>query len=118
MKQTAAQITGYSSNTSDHYPVLARYNFYREQPTPPTGLSTLSKVTLNAYPNPATDFIWIDPTIEVGDSYVIGMDGRKFSIRPEQGNRFDVSAIPNGLYRLVIEDKQSLVVVKCLIQHP
>jgi exonuclease III len=120
MKQTASQITGYSNNTSDHYPVLARYNFNRTLPIipPPTGIQQASPSAFYVYPNPVNDYLAVESDMTIVTANLMGLTGNIVQLDMTTINRIDLSAVPSGLYVLVLETANGQQVVKRLcVQH-
>lgn len=117
MKQTASQISGYASNTSDHYPVLARYNFNRKAQIPSTGLQWVQKESVFVYPNPATDYIVIEG-ITAGDLYLVSITGTTIPLTSTSSGTYSTATVPTGLYMLMIRNEdQTLSVSRLLIQQ-
>jgi hypothetical protein len=117
MKQTASQISGYANNTSDHYPVLARYNFNRKIPIPPTGLQQIQKNSVHVYPNPATDYIVIEGII-AGDVYLVSITGVIIPLTSISTGVYTTATVPTGLYMLMVQhEDQTMSTSRLLIQQ-
>jgi exonuclease III len=118
MKQTASQISGYSSNTSDHYPVLARYSFNRKLPTPPTGLNQIDLTSIRLYPNPASDYLTIEGIQHASTIYMVNIAGIRFPVTVGANGIVDLKEIPEGLYMIMITNQgQSQALSRILINR-
>lgn len=117
MKQTASQITGYATNTSDHYPVLARYNFNRKEETPSTGLQQIQRASIHVYPNPATDHIVLEG-VGQGEVYLVSITGMAIPLKLISTDTYSTADIPVGLYTLMIQQEYQLQrISRVLIQN-
>lgn len=69
-----------------------------------TGITPEREVTVTAFPNPTADYITI--TGLAGKSFVL-MDssGRKLNIEPGPGMLVDITALPPGIYFLLVDGK-------------
>lgn len=118
MKATAAQVSGYANNTSDHYPVLSRYNMKRYfKPTPPqTGLAE-DKVVLQvlAYPNPASQVLHIETSFDFKTVKLVNMLGA--AVTETTDSDLDISTFENGMYVLQVSGEAGTAILKLLIQH-
>ena len=76
LKQLSTQISSYLSTTSDHYPVLARFNLKRypkatpadtsnNDTIPNTGMDDLSLSQFNIYPNPSQGVFYFDTNLDI-----------------------------------------------------
>ena len=76
LKQFSAQISNYLSTTSDHYPVLVRFNLKRypkaipadtsnNDTIPNTGIEDLSLSHFNIYPNPTQGLLYFDTDVDI-----------------------------------------------------
>jgi hypothetical protein len=118
MKQTASQVSGYANNTSDHYPVLARYHFYRELPAPSTGLAFIQPANIRVYPNPASDYLIMDGYTAGITMYLVNTTGTKIPLAVDVSGKISLSGIPAGLY-MVMAQQQGLsqLISRLLIQQ-
>lgn len=118
MKATAAQISGYSNNTSDHYPVLSRFNMkrYFKPVPPPTGINEIiTQENCHVYPNPANHSIHLE--IPYPYSRIVLRNGVGELMIESTQSDVNVSELPNGLYVLTIESEYGTVAKKILVQH-
>jgi endonuclease/exonuclease/phosphatase family metal-dependent hydrolase len=127
MSQTASQISGYTNNTSDHYPVLARYNFNRittshedttHQDTTHVGLSHVLPLHVYIYPNPANHTINIVVNENITNAYLMDMRGRSIDVKIINNQTLNVSEVPAGLYILSVRTEQGKQAIsRILIKH-
>ena len=119
MKSTAGQISGYSNNTSDHYPVLSRYNLnrYIKPIDPPTGIADLpvADELIAVYPNPATQMLHLEMEAEFTSVSLWNMIGEVVITSREKD--LDVSFLSKGIYTLVVTGKYGTLNKKVSIQH-
>lgn len=122
LKQFSAQISGYLSNTSDHYPVLTRFNLKRypkvtpidslpadtsnNDTIPNTGVRKLAKVEFNVYPNPTQGMFTIDADVNIQNITLYNLLGEGvYTTQPTKNAR--VITLPehlkNGMYMLLIQ---------------
>ncbi|MES2560447.1 MAG: T9SS type A sorting domain-containing protein [Bacteroidota bacterium] len=118
MMATAAQVSGYANTTSDHYPILSRYNMKRQVKPgpPPTGLIDLSgNLTVNIFPNPAAFSIHIETAEPLALITMVNSIGAV--VAETSSADMDVSSLPNGLYFLHVSGADGVVTRKVVIQH-
>ncbi len=117
LKQLSAQISGYLSNTSDHYPVLTRFNLKRypkatpidtsnNDTIPNTGVRKFAKVTFNVYPNPTQGIFTIDADVNIQNITLYSLLGEEvYTTQPTKNAR--VITLPehvkNGMYVLLVQ---------------
>lgn len=79
-------VSGYSNNTSDHYPVLSYYNFNR--PSSVSVSETPAKeIHLSVFPNPASKYLTIQSSttiLEISVTDISGKTEKTFSLHENQ----------------------------------
>lgn len=118
MTQTAGQITGYKDNTSDHYPVLARYNMkrYFKPGPPPAGMNELSAAPeVRTYPNPATHSVHIETSFAFNNVSLVNMVGEV--VAETTLSDLNVTGLTNGMYFLHVTGETGTAISKLLIHH-
>jgi endonuclease/exonuclease/phosphatase family metal-dependent hydrolase len=117
LKQLSAQISSYLSNTSDHYPVLTRFNLKRypkatpidtsqKDTIPNTGVDELVRVGFNIYPNPTQGFLTIDAELDIQTIALFNHMGELiYTAQPTKNARVIVlpEHVKNGMYLLLIQ---------------
>lgn len=117
LKQLSTQISGYLSNTSDHYPVLARFNLKRypkiipqdtskKDTIPNTGVREFAQVGFNVYPNPSQGIFTIDADVNIQNITLYNLLGEEvYTNQPIKNAR--VFTLPehvkSGMYMLLIQ---------------
>lgn len=117
LKQLSTQISGYLSNTSDHYPVLARFNLKRypkatpidtskSDTIPNTGVRKFDQVGFNVYPNPTQGIFTIDADVNIQNITLYNLLGEEvYTNQPIKNAR--VFTLPehvkSGMYMLLIQ---------------
>lgn len=118
MKATANQITGYANTTSDHYPVLSRYNMkrYFKPIPPPTGENELTAdMEVSTYPNPATQLVHLETSFPFTKVTLVNMLGEV--VAETTLSDINVGALTNGLYFLHVSGTTGTAITKLRIQH-
>lgn len=117
LKQLSAQISSYLSNTSDHYPVLTRFNLKRypkatpidtsnNDTIPNTGVRELAKIEFNVYPNPTQGVLTIDADLEIQIITLNNLLGEViYTAQPTKNARVIVlpEHVKNGMYVLMVQ---------------
>jgi endonuclease/exonuclease/phosphatase family metal-dependent hydrolase len=122
LKQFSAQISGYLSNTSDHYPVLARFNLKRypksipidslpsdtskNDTIPNTGVREFAKIELNIYPNPTQGVFTIDAHVNIETITLYNLLGEVIYTTQPIKNAQEITLpehVKNGMYVLLIQ---------------
>jgi endonuclease/exonuclease/phosphatase family metal-dependent hydrolase len=117
LKQLSAQISGYLSNTSDHYPVLARFNLKRypkatpidtskSDTIPKTGVRKFDQVGFNVYPNPTQGIFTIDADINIQNIFLYNLLGEEVYSNQHIKNArvFNLPEhVKSGMYMLLIQ---------------
>lgn len=121
MKQLSTQISGYTNNTSDHYPVYARYNFKRYPKvtpvdTPHSGLNSWDVAGgLNIYPNPANKQVYLSEPLNLTSASLIDQSGRSVPL-PIAGIQQQMLVLPEGLtagvYVLYLQTSEGVITRK------
>jgi hypothetical protein len=117
LKQLSAQISGYLSTTTDHYPVLTRFNLKRypkatpidtsqNDTIPNTGVREFAQVVFNVYPNPSKGIFTIDADVSIQNITLYNLLGEEvYTNQPFKNAR--VFSLPehlnNGIYLLQIK---------------
>lgn len=87
---------------------------------PATSVAELQKETkVNVFPNPTADYFSIDAKQTIKSVSLINITGqlvKTYSETTSQTNRFDVKALPKGVYFLTIELGDAKLVEKLIIQ--
>lgn len=90
-------ISGYGSNTSDHYPVFSRFNFKRIQPVQPTGIQDeIQLSSIRIFPNPANNQLFIEHKEQQIEVRMFASDGKLMVTSAER--EIDCSNLKPGLY--------------------
>jgi hypothetical protein len=66
---------------------------------------------LKVYPNPVIDYLFTDYLLSEATLRIIDMTGRILFV-PIDGNKIDVSAFTSGLYCLILQNKNGLMIAK------
>lgn len=74
---------------------------------------------INAYPNPANDFIRIPSVSEMARVSLYDLTGREVSASPQPENYpfINVSALPSGNYLIRVEEENKVQLIKITIEH-
>ncbi|MES2778634.1 MAG: T9SS type A sorting domain-containing protein [Bacteroidota bacterium] len=118
LTQTAAQIVGYKNNTSDHYPVLSRYNMkrYFKPVPPPTGMNELTDaLKMIIYPNPAEQSIHVITSLPFTKLTLTNIIGEVVTETDKAD--ITVNTIMNGIYFLTVSGENGITTQKIVIQH-
>jgi len=100
---TATQkVSNYSSTTTDHTPVSATFRF--TIPTDVPSVADMSGVSL--YPNPASDYITVKCSLRVDHVSVFALTGEMLLSAENTGDRIDVSALPKGVYIVLLKTER------------
>ena len=87
---------------------------------PSTSVAELQEITeLKIFPNPTADYFSIDAKQTIKSVSLINITGqlvKTYSETASQTNRFDVKALPKGIYFLTIELGDAKLVEKLIIQ--
>jgi exonuclease III len=116
MKTTAAQISGYASNTSDHYPILTSYNLNRKL-TEPVDTSTVGvgkpqEFKFVCYPNPANHQLVVESSVPV--TFITLFDLAGVVHLSTSDVVLDVSGIASGMYFIEIKSITGAVSIQKL----
>jgi hypothetical protein len=113
MSQLENQINQFTSNTSDHYPVYARYDFNRRtQPT--VGLSEVQIIQASLFPNPAKQFVTIQvasPVTEVRLTNVLGQ-----TVLLSNQSQLNISQLKAGIYTITIQTAIGTAIERLVIE--
>lgn len=113
MSQLGNQINQFTSTTSDHYPVYARYDLKRRtQPT--VGLKEVQPIPVSIFPNPAKQFVTIDiasPVTEVKLTNVLGQ-----TVLLSNQSQLDISRIKSGIYTITIQTAIGTAIERLVIE--
>ena len=123
LKQLSTQIGNYLSTTSDHYPVLTRFNLKRypkatpidtsqNDTIPNTGVREFAQVVFNVYPNPSKGIFTIDADVNIQNITLYNLLGEEvYSNQPIKNAR--VFTLPehlnNDIYLLQIKTPLGIV---------
>jgi hypothetical protein len=88
-------------------------------PASPTGVKEENTISLNFYPNPATEKLHVDFTEKTTRLKILDLTGREvFSKIPlENSRQLDVSNYPNGTYFLQVEQEKTTQLKRFVVQH-
>ncbi|MES2691586.1 MAG: endonuclease/exonuclease/phosphatase family protein [Bacteroidota bacterium] len=131
LKQLSAQIASYTSTTSDHYPVMSRYNMKRylkpevpdttpQDTTPPTGLSVISgHIIMHCYPNPASGKLFVETPDKINSLELYSLTGQLlFTTRPNATHY--TLMLPektvSGIYVLRVRTEKGIGVKRVMIE--
>jgi len=107
LEELSTQVSGFANNTSDHYPVLAYYNFERT-PSVSIGDALNNNTLLSIYPNPAHNYITIESNSEIKLVQVMDLSGKIESSQMVNNTKAIIQlneTMPSGLRILCIIDK-------------
>ena len=113
LKQLSTQVTNYTNTTSDHYPVLARYNFKRVLKTGISEATTMQKVQV--YPNPASNKLRLQQVEKVTHVAIFNQMGQLVFQTETLADNNEVTIpeqLADGLYVLVVQTPQGLAQTK------
>jgi endonuclease/exonuclease/phosphatase family metal-dependent hydrolase len=114
-------ISGYSSNTSDHYPVIGLFDDRVKTP-PVTGVDDVAgePVHILCYPNPANDKIFVQTETNVEEAELYTLSGALVTtVKPAQ-NAFILSlpsSLQKGIYVLTIRTSEGIAHTKISLIH-
>lgn len=114
-------ISGYSNNTSDHYPVIGLFDDRVKTP-PVTGLADITDepVHVLCYPNPANDQLFIQTETNIEDASLYSLSGALVATVHPQQNAFVFSfpaSLQAGVYVLAIRTSAGVFHTKISIAH-
>lgn len=126
LKQLSSQISSYTSTTSDHYPVYARYNLKRYlkpevvDTNPPTGLQeSMDHVAVTCYPVPASERLIVETQEMMTSVELYSLTGQLlFSAKPGI-NQYTIllpAGLPAGLYLLHVQTNTGTGIKRVLIE--
>lgn len=118
LTQLSSQISNYGNSTSDHYPVMARYNMKRAKPVlPNTYVAEKDRNTeVYIYPNPCAAKLFIQSYHAVQSVQVYDVTG-KLILEQTAQTELDMSTIKDGLYVMMVKTNSGTSVQKILINH-
>ena len=123
LKQLSTQIGNYLSTTSDHYPVLTRFNLKRypkatpidtsqNDTIPNTGVREFAQVVFSVYPNPSKGIFTIDADVNIQNITLCNLLGEEVYSNQPIKNAL-VFTLPehlnNGIYLLQIKTPLGIV---------
>jgi endonuclease/exonuclease/phosphatase family metal-dependent hydrolase len=117
-------ISGFSNNTTDHYPVLGLFdNRIKETPKPPdtpsTGLFNTQQVYFLLYPNPAKDKIFIQAETQIESIEVYSMEGKMVMQNTPLQESFVWEfnqALPQGIYTIKVKTNNGVGLRRLIIE--
>lgn len=93
----------------------------QEAPAPSSAEASLDPVSLNLYPNPATDLVDLSIKGTSADNFTLELynsEGMRLLIQqPWDGRALDVSKYPNGIYVLTLRRDREIYSQKLIIQR-
>ncbi|MBP9186870.1 MAG: T9SS type A sorting domain-containing protein [Bacteroidia bacterium] len=135
LKLLSAQISGYTSNTSDHYPILARFNLKRyikpipidtlpkdtfpndtipSDTVPNTGINkTSNNLVFNIYPNPTNGEVSISCNAEIDHVIVYNILGEAVYQTQLSSNAQAINLpehLQNGMYLFKIQTQYGFLI--------
>jgi exonuclease III len=116
LSQLYNQVVDYGNTTSDHYPIISRYNLKRYPKSPPVGLNEMAAdISFNVYPNPANIIINIQSDAEVQKVELINSLGE--GVIQTRGPELDIAAVPPGIYFVKLTSEKGSSIRKIAISH-
>jgi exonuclease III len=117
LTQLSNEVINYGNSTSDHYPVMARYNFKRYLKLPPVGIREIAH-TINAriYPNPANTIITIESNVAINAVQILNNIGEAV-LTAANTNQINIESLPAGMYILKLSGEEGTAVHKLLVNH-
>lgn len=140
LKQLSSQVTSYTGTTSDHFPVLSRYNMKRylkpvitdtipqdtlpqdtlPQDTTPTGLRELSgNILIDCYPNPASDKLFVATPDIIRTVELYSLTGKLILLSEPHKAQYTIKLPENrarGMYLLKIQTEKGTGVKRVMIE--
>lgn len=118
-------VSGFSSNTSDHYPVMGFFNMKRYAvDTPVTGIADLTETTLSVpcFPNPTSGFITIYTMDDIKDIIVYDQLGKVVQIKRMNDTNGQIGVelpenISNGVYFIHLISNDKVAKSKIILQR-
>lgn len=116
LMEASTWISGYGSNTSDHYPVFSRFNFKRAQPVQPTGINDkLQLSSIRIFPNPASNQLFIDYPGQQIEVRFWDVQGELVLVSEE--SEIDCSGLQSGLYIVEVKTVSGVSYHKVQLSH-
>lgn len=125
LSQLSSQVAGYLNNTTDHYPVMARYNFKRYPKPADTTSSGLNDSGLHGsfslFPNPNNGVFYINTNSQTNNSYQVNIYNSLGELVHSSNTENQTITLPvgiaNGVYTVTISkmqytSKQKLVLLR------
>ncbi len=118
LTQLSSQISNYGNSTSDHYPVIARYNMKRAKPIlPNTFVSEIAKNNeVFVYPNPCATQLFIQSYQPVKLVQVYDVTG-KLILEQTTQTTLDITTIKDGLYVMMVSTDHGTSMQKIVVNH-
>lgn len=116
LSQLSSQIANYGNTTTDHYPVMARYNLKRYPKLPPVGIDEIgSKIQVSVYPNPASTTLHIESSSTITNVEIFNQPGASV-LKTAGQNTIDID-LPNGIYFIKLSGEEGIAVQKLVVSH-
>lgn len=77
----------------------------------PNSLNELSDLNIQIYPNPTSEFIFIEPYVK-GNYKITDINGRIIKLGKTESNPIDVSSLKRGIYLFMIDNKNAIKFIK------
>ena len=117
LSQLGTQITNFINTTSDHYPVLGRYNFNRYPKQTPVGIAAINQpIQIGVYPNPASTILNVECNMPIVKVVLLNRLGITLELAITY-NMIDISQVPDGVYILEIQTKEGSGILKIVVRH-
>lgn len=103
-------MTKYSQTCSDHFPVISRFS------TNLSNINSLNYSDLSAFPNPVSDYLYLNSPFPIISCKLINSLGQIFNLAPDN-KRIDLKHFKNGFYILKIESESGPKLLKIAVYH-
>ncbi len=118
LTQLSTQISNYGNSTSDHYPVMARYNMKRAKPVlPNTAVAeNAMNISMHIYPNPCSSQLFIQSHEPIKGIQLYDLAG-KLILEQQAQPYLNVTDIQDGLYMILVSTANGTAVHKIAVHH-
>lgn len=116
LSQLSTQISNYGNTTSDHYPVVSRYNMKRYPKLLPTGMNEINNtMEVSLYPNPAGSMVNISGRSVIQSVQIINSLGETVLVTTQ--TNINIESLPEGMYIVKLTGEDGFAVRKLLVDH-
>ena len=101
-----------SASNADFYLILDNFSF--SQSTLALSENTISN--FEVYPNPASDFIFINKTSDLNEISIYDASGKLIKTQNSNLDKINISSLNSGNYKLILTDKKGKKIIKSIIK--